>query len=232
MATIAFTTAFAVPAAVTGLVIVDDPDTSIVRLSWDSSPIAVSLFDRYEVEYQSGDSVWARADAGDLTVQANPSFEHLAAPTGVLVRYRVRVGIGAAGFESLPLEGEVTQPSAWAFVDEEESSLSEGGLYIQPGASQSEGWPIAFFQPLGRSFPVAAEEPRPSDRLGRVLSLSIFIPRSRLDIAEKLFIWQRRSSVLVKDPDGWVGRCKLSDWSKSYQQAGHRSGSLTATQVG
>ena len=66
--------------------------------------------------------------------------------------------------------------------------------------------------------------------MGRVWSCSITIPYAHAEIADKVFEWQRRT-VIFKDPEGWVGWVRITGWGKTYQTAGLRRGSFTATEV-
>ncbi len=227
MAVIAFTTAFAQPDAPTGLVITDSGD-SLVTLAWDVSLLSASIFDHYRIERQVGEAPWELA--GEVSDVNDPTFTDYAAPTGALVRYRVRVSIGYTGLDSEPLEGEADTVSQWAVVVPDDETLTEGGLYIDAGATMTEPWDVSFPRPLGRAYPLASEEPRPLGRMGRVWSCSITIPFSHAEIADKVFEWQRRT-VIFKAPDGWVGWVRITGWSKTYQPAGLRRGSFTATEV-
>ncbi len=228
MSGIVFTNAFAAPAPVTGLALFADPATSLVTLSWTASGLAANLFDHYRIERQVGEQPWEFA--GEQKAQTDPTFTDEAAPGGVEVRYRVRVSIGSTPFDSTPLDGAIEPQGLWAIVSPGEPVNSRAGLHIQPGATQSEPWDVSFPRPLGRGKPLASQDPRPDD-VGRVLSLSILIPFAEKEVSELLFYWQRLPWVIAKDPDGWVGRCKITGWAKTYQPAGTRTGSFQATEI-
>ncbi len=228
MAGIAFTSAYSQPATVTGLVITTDPSTSLVTLDWTATTLALGVFDAYVVERQVGAAPWE--EIGEQRDRDTPTFTDDQAPAGVLVRYRVRVSIGATGFDSEPLDGETETVSQWAVVVPEDPSLTRGGLYVQAGATVSEPWDVSFPRGLGAAFPRASEEPRPLGRMGRVWSLNLEVPYAHQDIADVVFEWQRRR-VVLKSPDGWVGWVRISGWGKTYHVAGRRTGSLTATEI-
>jgi hypothetical protein len=225
---------FTKPATLTGLVLSVDSATSLVSLAWTASTVPLTHFFRYEVERQYGEREWERADSGELTDRAAPTFVDEEAPAGALVRYRVRQNIGSADDTALsdPLEGELTTPEQWAVVVPGDRDLTEGDLRIEPGATQAAPWSQDYPRPLGRQFPLLSEQPRPIGRIGRVFSLQLWISRERRDLADKVFDWEAvRPYVVLKDPDAGVFRVVLSGWAKQYQATGIRSGSLVATEV-
>ncbi len=230
MAVIAFTTAFAQPAAPTGLVLTDAGD-SLVLLAWDVSTVSASIFDHYRIERQHGEAPWELA--GEVSDVNDPTFTDYAAPTGALVRYRVRVSIGYTGLDSEPLEGEADTVSQWAVVVPADSTLTRGQLPIRfGGVTQTrpveQSWP----RPLGRTKPLLSEESMTGD-IAAQLTVSMVIAPARQELADLVWRWERvRPWLLFKDKRGHVWRAIFHGTELTEQSDGYvLQASWSATEV-
>ncbi len=133
----AWTNAFSQPAPVTGLSLYADPTTSLVTLSWTASPLALTLFDHYRIERQTGEDPWEYA--GEQTVRDDPTYIDREAPSGVTVRYRVRVSIGSTDFDSEPLDGEVVSIAGFYYVEPGQDGAAVRLIDVESFSISSDG---------------------------------------------------------------------------------------------